>query len=146
MKNNLLELNGIDNLDDYNFKWTLEDKVEGIIDFKDKKLLGANVSKEIISHKTINSFEDINNDGIEFFENILILNTKFNISIEYCEESSFGKLNLLSTSFYKTFFTSLSDYDFSNLDNEILVVDFDLVENENILHYYLDIIIGIKEL
>lgn len=146
MKNNLLELNGIDNINDYNFKWKVPGKIEGSIDFNDKKILGSSISKKIISTKIINSFENINLDKFEVFQNIFICNVMFNISIEYCDNLSFGKINLLNKSIYKTFFGSLKDYDFCNIDSEVLIIDFDLIKNEDNLHYFIDIIIGINEM
>ncbi|MEG0843461.1 MAG: hypothetical protein RSD22_09325 [Romboutsia sp.] len=146
MKNNLIDLNGIDDTKGYYFKWKLEECVEGEIEFLNKKLTGATVSKEILNHKIINSFEDINNDGFEIFNNILILNIKFNLAIEYCENTSFGKLNLLNFIFYKTFFTSLENYNFDNLENNIFIEDFYLLENEDILNYYINILIGTNEM
>lgn len=146
MKNKLIELSGIDNISTYSFKYKLENSVEGEIDFLNKKLTGATLTKEIIHSKVINSFEDINNDGLEIFNNILILNVKFNIGVEYCENSNFGKLNLLNFTFYKTFFTSLEDYDFNNLENNIFIEDFDLIEGEDNISYYINVIIGINEM
>lgn len=146
MKNKLIELNGIDDINIHLFKYRLEESIEGEINFLNKKLTGATLVKEIIHSKIINSFDDINNDGLEIFNNILILNVRFNIGVEYCENISFGKLNLLNFTFYKTFFTSLENYDFNNLENNILVEDFDLIEGEDKLSYYINVIIGINEM
>ncbi|MGL4913504.1 MAG: hypothetical protein ACRC3Y_13855 [Romboutsia sp.] len=146
MKNNLLEFNGIDNIKDYSFRWSALDKICGEIDFSNKKLLGATIYKEILSYKIINSFEEFNNDKVEIFNNILIINCKFNLSIEYCEESSYGKLNLLHHNFYKTIFTSLEEYEFSNINNEILIQDFSLTQHQDKIHYFLEVFIGINEL
>lgn len=146
MKNKLIELNGIDDINIHLFKYRLEESIEGEINFLNKKLTGATLVKEIIHSKIINSFDDINNDGLEIFNNILILNVRFNIGVEYCENISFGKLNLLNFTFYKTFFTSLENYDFNNLENNIFVEDFDLIEGEDKLSYYINVIIGINEM
>ncbi|MEG1423836.1 MAG: hypothetical protein RRY11_06065 [Terrisporobacter sp.] len=146
MKNKLIDLNGIDHVNVDAFKWKLEESLEGEIEFSNKTLTGATISKEILNHKVINSFQDINNDGLEIFNNILTLNIKFNLAIEYCENTSFGKLNLLNFVFYKTFFTSLENYNFDNLENNIFIEDFYLLENEDVLNYYIDIIIGTKEM
>ena len=145
MKNNLIELNGINNTKEYSFKWKLEESLEGNLEFIDKKIMGATISKEFLNYKVINFYEDINNDGIEFFDNIIILNTKFDLSIEYCQTSNFGKLNLINHTFYKTFFKSINNYNYSNLDIEILIEDFYLTESENKLHYYIEVLIIINE-
>lgn len=146
MKSKLIEVNGIDDIEEFLFKWKLEDSVEGEIEFSNKKLTGATITKEILNYKVINSFEDINNDEVEIFNNIITFSVKFNLAIEYCENTSFGKLNLLNFIFYKTFFTSLENYDFNNLENNIFIEDFYLIENENVLNYSIDIIIGINEM
>lgn len=145
MKNSLIELNGISNTKEYSFKWKLEGSLEGSLEFTDKELMGATISKEVLNYKTIKFSEDINNDGDEFFDDIIIINTKFHLSIEYCQNSNFGKLNLLNHTFYKTFFKSIDNYDYSNLDTEILVEDFYLKESENKLYYYIEVIIIINE-
>ncbi|MGL4912528.1 MAG: hypothetical protein ACRC3Y_08850 [Romboutsia sp.] len=145
MKSSLIEFNGINNTKEYSFKWKLEESLEGSLEFVDKKLMGSTVSKEFLNYKIINFSEDINNDGIEFFDNLIILNSRFDLSIEYCQTSNFGKLNLLNHTFYKTFFKSIDEYDYSNLDIEILIEDFYLTESENKLDYYIEVIIVINE-
>lgn len=146
MKNNLLELNGIDNINDYSFKWILEDNVEGVIDFKNKKLLGATISKQILNSKIIEGFEEKNIDNVEIYNNIFICSVKFNIAIEYCENQSFGRINLLNHMFYKTFYKSLKDFNFCNIDEEILTIDLYLNEIKDKLSYFLEVAIGINEL
>lgn len=145
MKNRLIELNGIDNIKEFSFNCILDTNVEGDLEFIDKKLTGATINKELINYKVINSFEDINNDLLEIFNNILILSIKFNINIEYCESANLGKLNLLNFVFYKTFFTSLKNYDFSNIEPFLLIDDFYLIENEHRLNYHINIVVGLNE-
>ena len=146
MNNRLLELNGIDNPNDYSFKWKIENSFDGYIDLKNKKILGAHISKDIVSSKIINSFEDINVEGFEIFGNIFIANVLFNISIEYCEDISYGKINLLNKSFYKTFLGSLKNFNFDTMDTEILVTDFELIPYEDKLYYFIETLILISEM
>lgn len=146
MKNKFLELNGIDNINDYSFNWKISSPIEGSFDFENKKILGANISKTIISSKIINSCEEVNLDKLELFGNIFIVNILFDIYIEYCDNINYGKLNLFKKSFYKTFFGSLKDYEDDNIDIKVLTTDFDLIQNEQKLYYFIDTIIGISEM
>ncbi|MGL4803482.1 hypothetical protein [Paraclostridium dentum] len=145
MKNNLLELNGIDDPIRINFKWIIDENIDGNLEFINKRLLGATISKEIISSKTLNSFEGFNNDNINIFNNLFICSVRFNLSIEYSEEDNFGQLKLLNHTFYKTFLTSLKDYNFTNLVEDAFICDFDLYESNNKIYYYANILIAINE-
>lgn len=146
MKNNLLELSGISNPSDFNFKWEIKQSIEGSIVFSDKEIMGASLSKKNLNYKELDGFNETNFDNFEIHNNIIIINTYFNISIEYSEGSSFGRLNLLNHPFYKTFVVSLKDYNFNNIDLDIVVLDFNLTPMENQLYYYANILIGINEL
>ncbi|MGL4913403.1 MAG: hypothetical protein ACRC3Y_13335 [Romboutsia sp.] len=146
MKNKLLELSGIDTLESYNFKWRIEKKLEGYLDFTNKELIGASISKEVINYKILDGFEDSNFDNLEIYNNIIVLNNQFNIALEYSQGSDFGRLNLLNHRFYKTFTTSLKNYNFNNLEIDLLIIDFNLYPLEEKLYYYADILIGINEL
>lgn len=146
MKNNLLELSGISNSNDFSFKWEVNQNIEGDILFSGKEIMGASLSKKILNYKELDGFNETNFDNFEVHNNIIIINTYFNISIEYSEGSSFGRLNLLNHPFYKTFVVSLKDYTFNNIDIHIVVLDFNLTPMENKLYYYANILIGINEL
>lgn len=146
MKNNLLELSGISNATDFSFKWKVYQSIEGNIFFSDKEIMGASLSNEVLNYKELDGFNDTNFDNFEVYNNLIIVNTAFNISIEYSESSSFGRLNLLNHRFYKTFTISLKEYTFNNIDIHIVVLDFNLTPMKDQLYYYADILIGINEL
>lgn len=145
MKNKLLNIVGIDNIENINFKWILEDKLEGVVNFKDKEFMDISIAKDIISHKIIESIEDSNFDNLNIYNNIIILNVKFNLAIEYSNCSNSSRLNLLKHSITKTFTGSLLDYSLNNVEIEIFIVDFKVFNLEDNLHYYVNILFGINE-
>ncbi|MEG1142722.1 MAG: hypothetical protein RSE41_09835 [Clostridia bacterium] len=146
MKNRLIEFNGVDNTDEYSFKYRVKEKIQGNIEFKNKILTGATISKKCLNHKVLDGFEEINFDKIEIYNNILIINSKFELSIEYSDNNDFGKLSIYNYNFYKTFYTSLKDYNSYNLDITILITDFNILPLDDEIHYFATLLIGINDL
>ncbi|MGL6105702.1 hypothetical protein [Romboutsia sp.] len=145
--NDLIEFSGIDSLGDYEFKHSISEKIEGHakIEGYAKSLSGASIHKEIINHKVIDAFEEVNYEGEEFHFNIIIFQCKFSIYFEYGDSENFGTLNVLNHVVYKTFYTSLKDYDDSYLDLSILATNlFATIVNSNEIFYCANIAICIN--
>ena len=145
--NNLIEFNGIDSLRDYDFKHSISEKIEGQIKIEGdvKSLSGVSIHKEIMNHKVIDAFEEINYDGEEFHSNIIIFQCKFSIYFEYGDSENFGTLKVLNHIVYKTFYTSLKDYDGSYLDLNILATNlFATIVKTNEIFYCANISICIN--
>lgn len=148
MDTKLINYDGLDDIYNYETKWSYPYKIEGVIPLTDniKDILSFSIEKECISYKILDTFERINLNNEEFFANLLVVNNKFHLNFQYGNNENISRLNMITKTIYDASFKSLDNLDSSDLSIMLLTKDLFCTKiNENKIYYCINLLILVNE-
>lgn len=149
MYNNLLTYIGIDEIEEVSrFTYKSNHIIDGYIciDEEVEDLLTFSIDKECISYKYIESFKEYSFDNTKIYGNIIIINNRFDLNVEYSNSKVSSRLNIFNKTIFKSIYLSLENINDENIDINLFIADINCSLLNKKLYYCINIIVCINEL